>query len=129
MNLLNPFLGGIPTCHGSGGLAGHYAFGGRTGGSVMLYGSVYLVLGLFLSGSFGRAILLFPLPVLGIILLFEAVALMVLIREEADSKSDLMLVILVGLLAANVVYGYVVALLVGTAIAHIARRRLMGLTR
>lgn len=31
MNLVNPFFGGVPTCHGSGGIAGHYAFGGRTG--------------------------------------------------------------------------------------------------
>ncbi|MHC4425925.1 MAG: putative sulfate/molybdate transporter, partial [Planctomycetota bacterium] len=34
INLINPFLSGIPTCHGSGGMAGHYTFGGRTGGSV-----------------------------------------------------------------------------------------------
>lgn len=129
MNLVNPFLGGIPTCHGSGGMAGHYAFGGRTGGSVVLYGALYLVLGLFLSGSFQQTILLFPQPVLGVILLFEAVALMVLLRDTADSKSDLMLVILVGLLAANVPYGYVVALVVGTAIAYVAKRRLLGLTK
>src|SRR5258707_10119156 len=36
MNLISPWLGGIPTCHGSGGMAGHYAFGGRTGGAVFL---------------------------------------------------------------------------------------------
>jgi len=129
MNLINPFLSGIPTCHGSGGVAGHYAFGGRTGGSVILYGSLYLVLGLFLAGSFGQAILLFPQPVLGVILLFEAIALMVLIGDMANSKTDLMLVLLVGLLAANVTYGYVVALIVGTAIAYLAKPRLAGLTR
>ena len=129
MNLINPFLSGVPTCHGSGGMAGHYAFGGRTGGSVVLYGSIYLILGLFLSGSFQQVILLFPKPVLGVILLFEAVALMVLIRDTADSKPDLMLAILVGLLAANVPYGYVVALIVGAAIAYIAKRRLAGLTK
>src|SRR5207248_2793158 len=60
MNLINPFVSGVPTCHGSGGMAGHYAFGGRTGGSVILYGSIYLALGVFLSGSFQQAILLFP---------------------------------------------------------------------
>jgi hypothetical protein len=54
---------------------------------------------------------------------------MVLVRDVADSKSDLMLVILVGLLAANVIYGYVVALLVGTPIAYFAKRRLLGLTK
>jgi len=36
MNLINPFLSGIPTCHGSGGMAGHYALGGRTGGSIII---------------------------------------------------------------------------------------------
>src|SRR5437763_1504603 len=44
MNLINPFFGGIPTCHGSGGMMGHYAFGARTGGSVILYGLLYLIL-------------------------------------------------------------------------------------
>ncbi len=129
MNLINPFVSGIPTCHGSGGMAGHYAFGGRTGGSVVLYGSLYLTLGLFLSGTFQKTILLFPQPVLGVILFFEAIALLALVRDTAESKSDLTLVILVGLLAANVRYGYVVALLVGTAIAYTAKRRLTGLTR
>jgi hypothetical protein len=129
MNLINPFVSGIPTCHGSGGMAGHYAFGGRTGGSVLIYGTLYLVLGVFLSGSFQQAILLFPQPVLGVILLYEAIALLVLMRDTADSKSDLMLVILVGLLAANLPYGYVVALVIGTAIAYVAKRRLTGLTR
>ncbi len=129
MNLINPFVSGIPTCHGSGGMAGHYAFGGRTGGSVVLYGSLYLTLGLFLSGTFQKTILLFPQPVLGVILFFEAIALMALVRDTAESKSDLMLVILVGLLAANVRYGYVVALIVGTAIAYTAKQRLTGLTR
>ncbi len=129
MNLINPFVSGIPTCHGSGGMAGHYAFGGRTGGSVVLYGSLYLTLGLFLSGTFQKTILLFPQPVLGVILFFEAIALLALVRDTAESKSDLILVILVGLLAANVRYGYVVALIVGTAIAYTVKPRLTGLTR
>src|SRR5207249_3456305 len=61
MNLINPFFGGVPTCHGSGGIVGHYVFGARTGGSVIIYGSLYLALGLFLSRAFGTVIQLFPL--------------------------------------------------------------------
>jgi len=38
MNIFTPFLGGIPLCHGSGGLASQYAFGARTGGSMILEG-------------------------------------------------------------------------------------------
>jgi hypothetical protein len=51
MNLINPFFGGVPTCHGSGGMAGHYAFGGRTGGSIVIYGSIYLALGVRGTGA------------------------------------------------------------------------------
>jgi hypothetical protein len=49
MILINPFFGGFPTCHGSGGMAGHYRFGARTGGSINISGGIYLVLGLFFS--------------------------------------------------------------------------------
>ena len=35
MNLINPFLVGMPLCHGSGGLMAQYAFGARTGGSMI----------------------------------------------------------------------------------------------
>ena len=33
-NLISSFLGGIPMCHGAGGLAAHYRFGARTGGAI-----------------------------------------------------------------------------------------------
>ena len=39
MNLLGSAVGGIPMCHGAGGMASHVAFGARTGGSVVILGS------------------------------------------------------------------------------------------
>lgn len=129
MNLVNPFFGGVPTCHGSGGIAGHYAFGARTGGSVILYGSIYLTLGLFFAGSFQHVVLLFPKPVLGVILLFEALALMGLSRDMVASVPDFLLVILVGLMAVTIPYGYVVALVAGTILAYAGKGRLSGLTK
>jgi hypothetical protein len=128
MNLVNPFFSGVPTCHGSGGIAGHYAFGGRTGGSVVIYGTMYLVLGLFFSGGFSAVIQLFPGPILGVILLFEAIALMKLVRDTMGVPGDFALVLLVGLLCFGVPYGYVVGLVVGTAIAYLLPGRLAGLT-
>jgi MFS superfamily sulfate permease-like transporter len=127
MNLVNPFFGGIPTCHGSGGLAGHYAFGGRTGGSVVIYGSMYLLLGFFLSGGFGLAIELFPKPILGVILLFESIALIKLVRDMAESKTDFTIVLLVGLAALGLPYGYVIGLVVGTLLAYLAKSRVLKL--
>ncbi len=47
VNLVTPLLGRVPACHGCGGLAGHHAFGARTGGSVVIYGTLLLSLGLF----------------------------------------------------------------------------------
>ncbi|MBI3680854.1 MAG: transporter [Acidobacteria bacterium] len=127
MNLLNPFFSGVPTCHGSGGMAGHYAFGGRTGGSVVLYGALYLAIGLFFSGSFGQVLLLFPKPVLGTILLFEAVTLMALAKDMVSSPAYLLIVLLVGLMAVNLPYGYLVALVAGMALAYLADKRWIGL--
>jgi MFS superfamily sulfate permease-like transporter len=123
MNLVNPFFGGVPTCHGSGGMAGHYAFGARTGGSVVLYGSMYVLLGLFFARGFDQVAHLFPKPVLGVILLFEAVALMALVRDTASDRTAFTIVLLTGLMAAALPYGYVVALAVGAALAHAAERR------
>jgi len=123
MNLVNPFFGGIPTCHGSGGMAGHYSFGGRTGGSVILYGLLYLTLGLLFSGAFADVVQVFPLPILGVLLLFEGLAMMLLVRDQMDSKVDLPLALIVGLIAFGLPYGYVVGLIVGTILSHIAKLR------
>lgn len=122
MNLVSPFFGGVPTCHGSGGIAGHYAFGARTGGSVVLYGLFYLVLGLFFSSGFQSVLLLFPRPILGVILLFEALALIRLISDEASSKARFAVVLLVGLLCASLPYGYVVGLVVGALLSPLLAR-------
>jgi len=129
MNLINPLFGGVPTCHGSSGLAGHYAFGARTGGSVIIYGSIYLILGLFFSQGFQMAIQIFPLPILGVILAFEGLVLMRLIRDMAASKADFAVVLLVGLMCVGLPYGYVLGLVVGTAVAYLLKRQLTGLAQ
>jgi Molybdate transporter of MFS superfamily len=126
MNLVNPWLGGVPTCHGSGGLVGHYTFGARTGGSLIIYGSIFLFLGLFLAAGFQNVVQVFPLPILGVLLFFEALALMRLIRSDATSGSEFFLVLMVGLLAAGLPYGYAIALIVGTLLYHIGRPRAQG---
>lgn len=129
MNLVSPFLGGFPVCHGSGGMAGHYAFGARSGGSVILYGGLFLLLGLFFSQGFAQVVQLFPLPVLGVLLLFEAVTLAGLLRDIAADRADLLLAALVGLLCAGLPYGYLVGLVVGTSAYYARQRGWVGLGR
>ncbi|HET7012144.1 MAG TPA: putative sulfate/molybdate transporter [Anaerolineales bacterium] len=123
MNLVNPFFGGVPTCHGSGGMAGHYAFGARTGGSVIIEGGVYVAMGLFFGRGFESIVAVFPMPILGVILLFEGLALMRLIRDSASVPADLTIVLLVGLIAAALPYGYLLGMVVGAGMWFLARRR------
>lgn len=119
MNLINPFFGGIPTCHGSGGMVGHYTFGGRTGGSVIIYGSLYIVLGLFLANGFHNLVQLFPLPVLGVILMVEGISLSSLIKDVVSDRKGFVITIMVGVMAFGLPYGFVIAMFVGTIIYYL----------
>jgi MFS superfamily sulfate permease-like transporter len=60
MNLFAAPFGGIPLCHGAGGMAGHVRFGARTGGSPVMLGGIMIALALFFSQSVGLLFLIFP---------------------------------------------------------------------
>jgi hypothetical protein len=123
MNLLSAPLGGLPVCHGSGGIAGHYAFGARTGGSIVLYGGFLVLAGLFLSSDPAAFQRLFPSAVLGALLLVEAVAILRLVGDLAYDRTGFVAAILVGLIAAFVPYGYAIGLVAGTiAYGQLSRR-------
>lgn len=47
INLVGCWFGAMPACHGSGGLAGQYRFGARSGTSIIFLGSVKFLLGVF----------------------------------------------------------------------------------
>ncbi len=118
VNLVAPLFGGIPVCHGCGGLAGHYTFGARTGGSVVIYGTLYILIGVFLSAPLSEVLKIFPQPILGIVLLFEALALLALVKDQAESNRSLMIALLVGVIALTTQQGFIVGLLAGTIIFY-----------
>ncbi|MBI5242981.1 MAG: transporter [Elusimicrobia bacterium] len=122
MNIVNPFFCGIPTCHGAGGIAGHYAFGGRTGGSVVIYGALFALIGVFFSGDFAEFMKFFPMPVLGVILLFEALSLMSFIRNIASSKKCFFVSLVVALISFALPYGYAAGLLIGLALDALVKK-------
>ncbi|KPN31191.1 hypothetical protein SY89_01934 [Halolamina pelagica] len=63
MNLAAIPFGALPMCHGSGGVAGKYAFGARTAGANVLLGGLYGV------AALGTAVVTaFPMAVLGVVL-------------------------------------------------------------
>jgi MFS superfamily sulfate permease-like transporter len=118
VNLVAPWLGGVPVCHGCGGLAGFYGFGARTGGAPVIYGAMFLVLGLFFAPGFTDVIHVFPMPLLGVVLLFEAAALMWLVRDVAVEPARLGVALMVAAAAVALPYGYVIGLTLGTLIAR-----------
>jgi hypothetical protein len=122
MNVVGPVFGGVPVCHGCGGLAGFHAFGARTAGAPILYGAMYVLLGLVLAPGFATVVRVFPMPILGVVLLFEAVSLMLLVTDIAADRSQLWIALLVGAAVIGLPNGYVVGLVAGTLVAHATRR-------
>ncbi len=81
MNLVLPFFGGMPLCHGAGGLAGQYYFGARTGGTNILEGLLEICLGLFLAGSIASLFAAFPTAIIGAMMLLVGVELVKFSRD------------------------------------------------
>jgi hypothetical protein len=95
----------------------------------MIYGSLYLMLGLFFSGGFDKAIQIIPMPILGVLLLFEGLTLVLLVRDISAVKTDFAVAVVVALMVLGLPYGYLVGLTVGTSLAYLSRRGLTALGR
>ncbi len=121
LNLLAPWLGGIPVCHGCGGLAGYYALGARTGGAVVIYGALFVVGGLFFSGVFGALVHAFPPAILGAVLLVEATVLVLLLRDLRRVPAAVVLAAVVALVCVFAPQGYLTGLATGV-VAYYALR-------
>jgi SulP family sulfate permease len=117
-NLLSFVLGGMPMCHGAGGLASRYRFGARTAGSNLIIGAVFLVLALFLGFHSLAVIYTLPMAALGVLLIFAG-AQLTLTLLDMQSRKDLFVPILVlGItLASNLAAGF----LTGIAVAYLLR--------
>jgi MFS superfamily sulfate permease-like transporter len=75
MNLVACPLGGMPMCHGSGGLAAQHQFGARTGLSMVMLGALKLCIGLLFGGAAVAVMTAFPATVLGAFLLIAGFGL------------------------------------------------------
>jgi predicted benzoate:H+ symporter BenE len=79
MNLVAVPLGGVPMCHGSGGLAGKHAFGARTATANLIAGGLYIGLALF-----AGLLVAFPMALLGVLLCVVAASLARVAFGETD---------------------------------------------
>jgi MFS superfamily sulfate permease-like transporter len=119
MNLGSSLIGGIPMCHGAGGMAGHVQFGARTGGSSVILGGVLLFAGLFLSASIVTVFRIFPQYVLGVILFLAGLQLALGSRDSGAEKADRFVVLAT---AAFAIWNVGAAVLFGI-LAHQASQR------
>ena len=109
MNIISPFFGGMPMCHGAGGLAGQYYFGARTGGTNIIEGLIEISLGLFLATSIAALFAVFPESIIGAMLLLVGIELVKFARD-IKLKEITIIALTVGLsLATNMAIGFVVA--------------------
>ncbi|EKX37658.1 hypothetical protein GUITHDRAFT_144790 [Guillardia theta CCMP2712] len=60
INIIFCWFGGMPMCHGSGGLAGQHRFGARTNLSIIILGTCKFLLGLLFSAGLLELLKFFP---------------------------------------------------------------------
>jgi SulP family sulfate permease len=107
-NILSSTIGGMPMCHGAGGLAAHYRFGARTGGSNLMIGILFVALAVFLGSGSLAVIYLLPMSVLGILLVFAGSQLALTIMDLKNRKDLFVVVLMLGItLATNLAAGFV----------------------
>lgn len=119
MNLWSSALGGIPMCHGAGGMAGHVQFGARTGGSSVMLGVLLLAIGFLFADSVALLFKLFPAVVLGVILFLAGMQLALNSKDAGTDKIDRFVVLTT---AAFAVWNVGIAVLFGILAYHAARR-------
>lgn len=118
-NIGTAMVGGMPLCHGAGGLAAHYRFGARTAGSNVLIGSAFLLLAIFLGRNILSLLHLIPLSALGVLLLFAGAQLALTIVDLKEREQLFICLLMLGItLASNLA----IAFGAGMAVAHIINR-------
>ena len=111
MNLFGATVGGVPMCHGAGGMAGHVRFGARTGGALVILGTFILFIALFFSGSVTTIFKVFPQAVLGVTLFLAGVQLALGAAEFGKDRSEHFVVLATaGFAAWNVGLAFVAGL-------------------
>ncbi len=117
-NLLSFFLGGMPMCHGAGGLASRYRFGARTAGSNLIIGVVFMVLAIFLGSHSLAVIYMLPMAALGVLLIFAGAQLTLTLLDMQTRKEIFVPILVLGItLASNLAGGF----LTGIAVAYLLK--------
>ncbi len=117
-NLIAFLFGGMPMCHGAGGLSAHYRFGARTAGSNLMIGGILIALVLILGNGIVSFLNLIPMAVLGVLLIFAGSQLGMTMMEVSDRKDLFVIIMMLGItLAANLAVAFVAGMVLARLLA------------
>ncbi|MBM4466351.1 MAG: hypothetical protein FJ014_12485 [Chloroflexi bacterium] len=126
MNAIPTLFGGMPLCHGAGGLAGQYYFGARTGGTNIIEGLIELSLGLFLGKSIGHLLAVFPMPLVGAMMFLVGIELGKVVVKLRGWKLWLALLTAAVSVVSNMAVGFIVGLAAAYLVRELTHRRLLS---
>jgi len=112
INVIVPFFGGMPMCHGAGGLAGQYYFGARTGGTNIIEGIIEISLGLFMAGSIASLFSFFPQSIIGAMLFLVGIKLTKFARSITLRETPILALTVLVSLFVNMAIGFITAMAV-----------------
>ena len=125
MNLFCVPLGGIPMCHGSGGLAAQYHFGARTGSSVIILGTLKIIVGFLFGGALLGLLQSYPMAILGAMLIFAGIELAKSSKKDIDDTQGLTVVLITAIfiLGINTFVGFLAGFGISTIYAMQSGRK------
>lgn len=124
MNVILPFFGGMPTCHGAGGLIGQYYFGARTGGANILEGLIEISLGLFFSTSIASLFSIFPIAIIGAMMFMVGFELLKFAKKVKFNHNAIPMIITILIaLPTNMFFGFLIGVSTHYLVVFIASLR------
>ncbi len=120
-NLFAGLLGGMPLCHGSGGVTAHYRFGARTGGANLFIGTAFVLAALLLGKSAAGLARFLPASVLGALLVYVGIQHARLVRDIVGLPREISVALWIGLVTL-VTGNLAVAFAAGIALEGLLRR-------
>jgi sulfate permease, SulP family len=122
-NIAGSIFGGMPVCHGSGGMTAHFRFGARTGGATIFFGILLVLLGLVFGGSAIHLLTMIPISILGVLLIYVGIEHAMLISDLVGEKKDLFITLIIGVLSmvtGNIFYAFVTGMVIRFSLRYLA---------
>jgi MFS superfamily sulfate permease-like transporter len=115
-------IGGMPVCHGAGGMTAHRSFGARTGGAPFIMGTALLVLAIGFGAGLAGVLAHFPVAVLAGLLAVAGLLHMALARD-LTARRDWLVAVVVGVsgVAGQLALGLVVGLVLAWGLQRLDR--------